>query len=89
MNYQKILNNGINSLKISNIINPELDSELLLSKVLNKKREKILTNLKKEINKKQLDKFNLYLSRRKKKEPIAYILGFKYFWKYKFFINPK
>ncbi len=89
MNYQKILNNGINSLKISNIINPELDSELLLSKALNKKREKILTNLKKEVNKKQLDKFNLYLSRRKKKEPIAYILGFKYFWKYKFFINPK
>ncbi len=87
MNYQKILNNGINSLKISNIINPELDSELLLSKALNKKKEKILTNLKKEINKKQLDKFNLYLSRRKKKEPIAYILGFKYFWKYKFFIN--
>ena len=87
MNYQKILNNGINSLKISNIINPELDSELLLSKALNKKREKILTNLKKEINKKQLDKFNLYLSRRKKKEPIAYILGFKYFWKYKFIIN--
>ena len=87
MNYQKILNNGINSLKISNIVNPELDSELLLSKALNKKREKILTNLKKEINKKQLDKFNLYLSRRKKKEPIAYILGFKYFWKYKFFIN--
>ena len=87
MNYQKILNNGINSLKISNIINPELDSELLLSKALNKKREKILINLKKEINKKQLDKFNLYLSRRKKKEPIAYILGFKYFWKYKFIIN--
>jgi len=87
MNYQKILNNGINFLKISNIINPELDSELLLSKALNKKREKILINLKKEINKKQLDKFNLYLSRRKKKEPIAYILGFKYFWKYKFFIN--
>ena len=87
MNYQKILNYGINSLKMSNIINPELDSELLLSKALNKKREKILTNLKKEVNKKQLDKFNLYLSRRKKKEPIAYILGFKYFWKYKFFIN--
>ena len=87
MNYQKILNNGINSLKISNIINPELDSELLLSKALNKKREKILTNLKKKINKKQVDKFNLYLSRRKKKEPIAYILGFKYFWKYKFIIN--
>ena len=72
MNYQKILNNGINSLKISNIVNPELDSELLLSKALNKKREEILTNLKKEINKKQVDKFNLYLSRKKKRTNCLY-----------------
>ncbi len=87
MNYQKILNEGINFLKTDNIVSPELDCELLLSKVLNKKREEILINLKNEVSKKQLDKFNFYLSRRKKKEPIAYILGFKYFWKYKFLVN--
>ena len=32
-------------------------------------------------------RFNNLLSRRKEKEPIAYILGYKYFWKYKFKIN--
>jgi len=87
MNYQKILNEGTKFLKTGNIARPELDCELLLSKVLNKKREEILINLKNEINKKQLDKFNFYLLRRKKKEPIAYIIGFKYFWKFKFLVN--
>tara|TARA_B100001250_G_scaffold395604_1_gene400697 strand:+ start:689 stop:1537 length:849 start_codon:yes stop_codon:yes gene_type:complete len=87
MNYQNTLNAGIQALKKNNIVNPNLDSELLLSKVLNKNREEILINLKNKINKQQLDEFNFYLSRRKKKEPIAYILGYKYFWKYKFLIN--
>tara|TARA_B100000686_G_scaffold281818_1_gene303829 strand:- start:97 stop:945 length:849 start_codon:yes stop_codon:yes gene_type:complete len=87
MNYQKLLNEGTNFLKTGNIVKPEFDCELLLSKALNKKREEILINLRNKINKKQLDKFNFYLSRRKKREPVAYILGFKYFWKFKFFIN--
>ena len=58
MNYQKILNEGVNFLKTSNISRPELDCELLLSKVLNKTREEILINLKNEVNKKQVNKFN-------------------------------
>ena len=87
MNYQKLLNQGTNFLKTGNIVKPEFDCELLLSRALNKKREEILINLRNKINKKQLDKFNFYLSRRKKREPVAYILGFKYFWKFKFFVN--
>ena len=39
------------------------------------------------LNIKQVKKFYYYLSKRKKNEPIAYILGYKYFWKYKFFVN--
>ena len=81
------MNQGTNFLKTGNIVKPEFDCELLLSRALNKKREEILINLRNKINKKQLDKFNFYLSRRKKREPVAYILGFKYFWKFKFFIN--
>ena len=81
------MNEGTNFLKTGNIVKPEFDCELLLSKALNKKREEILINLRNKINKKQLDKFNFYLSRRKKREPVAYILGFKYFWKFKFFVN--
>ena len=87
MNYQEILFEANKHLKISKIKNPKLDSELLLAKVLNKKREEILINLQDKLKKKQIDKFKHYLFRRKKKEPIAYILGFKYFWKYKFFVD--
>ena len=87
MNYQEILERGSRTLKTNKIKNPNLDSELILSKVLNKTREQILINFNDFINQKQLQKFNNYLSRRKKNEPMAYILGFKHFWKYKFLIN--
>ena len=34
-----------------------------------------------------IKKFNNYLLRRYQKEPMAYILGYKHFWKYKFLTN--
>jgi len=87
MKYQEILNKGIRILKASNIKSSSLDCELILSKVLNKKREEILINLNHKINKYQANEFNLYLKKRKNKNPISYILNYKYFWKYKFYIN--
>ena len=87
MNYIEILNNGKNFLKKNKIKNPILDSELLLSKVLNKSREEILLNSNHILKKQEINRFNSYLLRRKYNEPIAYILGFKYFWKYKFITN--
>ena len=87
MNCIEILNNGKNFLKKNKIKNPILDSELLLSKVLNKSREEILLNSNYILKKQEINKFNSYLIRRKYNEPIAYILGFKYFWKYKFITN--
>ena len=87
MNYQKILFEGVKSLKGKNIINPNLDAELILSKVLKINRSKILLNYENNLNIKQVKKFYYYLSKRKKNEPMAYILGYKHFWKYKFFVN--
>ena len=87
MNYQEILDKGTKNLKDINIKNPGLESELILSKTLNKSREEILLNIKNFLNKKQINKFNEYLNRRKTKEPIAYILGSKYFWKYRFLVD--
>ena len=87
MNYNEILNNGRNYLKKNRIKNPQLDSELLLSKVLNKRREDILINSKKILKKQDIRKFYDYLFRRKQNEPIAYIIGYKYFWKSKFITN--
>ena len=87
MNYIEILKKGENFLKKNNIKNPCLDSELILSKVVNKKREEILLNSDKRLENREILKFKNYLLRRKQKEPIAYILGYKHFWKYKFLIN--
>ena len=87
MKYQEILNQGSQILKANNIKSSNLDCELILSKVLNKTREEILINLSNKINKNQKNEFAFYLNKRRNKHPISYILGFKFFWKYKFYIN--
>ena len=58
----------------------------MLSKHL-KKREEILINLNQKIDDKDMLIFNNYLSRRSKKEPIAYIFKEKEFWSKKFYVN--
>ena len=50
-------------------------------------REKILTNLNENINFKNFKKYIKLLSRREKKEPTAYIIKKKEFWKNNFYIN--
>ena len=80
MNYLEVLNYGSKILKINNIKSYSLDSELILSKVLNLSREKLLINLENNLEEKYLRKFKKLLIRRKKNEPIAYILNKKEFW---------
>ena len=87
MNYNKILNKGENILKYSFVRNPKLDSEILLAKALKIRREDLLINLNKKLKNNQKKFFYNLINRRKKKEPIAYILGYKEFWKKKFYIN--
>ena len=87
MNYNQILKEGENFLKKSNIKSPNLDTELILSKIINKKREEILLNSKNKLKNTDLKKFKSYLLRRYHKEPMAYILGYKHFWKHKFLTN--
>ena len=58
MNYQKILNHGDNFLKINKIKSSKIDSELLLSKVLKKNREEILTSLNNKIDEKQINEYS-------------------------------
>tara|TARA_Y100000590_G_scaffold194517_1_gene221012 strand:+ start:9816 stop:10658 length:843 start_codon:yes stop_codon:yes gene_type:complete len=87
MNYNTIINEASNLLNTSNIKNPRLDTELLLSNSLNISRENLLLNLNKKIKPKQYIQFVKLLEKRKKRMPMAYIIGYKEFWKTKFFIN--
>ena len=87
MNYQELLVDASKQLKSYKFNSAKLDVELILSKTLGLSREKILLNLNEKINDKVLENFNYYLKLRKQNKPIAHILGFKDFWKYKFKVD--
>jgi len=87
MNYLQAIKFGSYKLKLNNIESHILDSELLLSFVLKSSREQILTKLNSNIEKKNFEEFKKILSRREKKEPIAYITNKKEFWKNNFYVN--
>ena len=83
----ELINFGSKLLREKKIPSYILDSELLLSKTLNKSREKILTNLHAIIDKKKINIFKKYLKRRAKNEPLPYILEEKEFWSKKFIVS--
>tara|TARA_B100001741_G_scaffold308460_1_gene304709 strand:+ start:91 stop:933 length:843 start_codon:yes stop_codon:yes gene_type:complete len=87
MNYQEILSKGSKILKVNNIKSFNLDSEILLSSIVGLKRERLLLNLEKEIDDNKKNFFFDLIERRKKSEPVAYILGYKEFWKQSFIVN--
>ncbi|MDA9927947.1 peptide chain release factor N(5)-glutamine methyltransferase [Candidatus Pelagibacter sp.] len=87
MNIENILNEGINILQKNKIANPQLDSEILLSNSIKRDKKHIILNPKEILNSKQLGKFKSLIERRKKGEPIAYLINKKEFWKDEFFIN--
>ena len=87
MKVLEAIKTGSKLLKEKNISTHILDSELLLSKSLNKSREELLINLDQNINKRDLANFNKHLIRRSNKEPIAYLIGEKEFWSKKFFVS--
>jgi len=87
MNCQEILNEGSKILKLNNIKSFNLDSEILLSSVLKLERSKLILNLNKNVKYKDKKNYFNLIERRKKNEPVAYITGYKEFWKDTFKVN--
>jgi|TARA_B110000211_G_C14029945_1_gene531625 release factor glutamine methyltransferase len=83
----ELINFGSRTLKKNNILTHVIDSELILSKVLGKSREHVLTSFDKDVTKKNIIKFNSILKQRLKNEPMAYILKEKEFWDKKFLVD--
>ena len=86
-----ILENKINYvskvLKSNNIISYQLDAELILSDIMGVTREFLITNNNLNISKNIINKYDLAIRRRIKKEPVAYIIGKKEFWSENFIVN--
>ena len=87
MNIENALNNAVKILKKSKIKNSILDSEILLSQAINRDRKYIFLNSKENLKQKYSKNFNNLIARRRKGEPIAYLINKKEFWKQSFYVD--
>ena len=87
MKYQEILNQGSKILKLNNIKSYALDSEILLSSTLKLDRPQLILSLNRIIKNKEKNFFFNLIKRRSRNEPIAYITGYKEFWKSEFKVD--
>lgn len=87
MSIKQALNLSAKKLNKAKIENPHLDAELLLSHILNKSREYLLTHNDQKINFWQKFKFDKFISKRCKGVPVAYLVGHKHFYGLDFIVN--
>ena len=80
MNISGLLNSGAKILKQNKIKTHQLDSELVLSNILNKQRENLIINSTQKVSETTVINFENLINRRAKREPLAYILRNKEFW---------
>ena len=85
MKTSEVINIGSRILKNRNIISHKIDAEIILSHVLKTSREKLLIN-EQAISYTDLKRFRKIISRRLKKEPIAYIFNKKEFRSKDFYV---
>ena len=81
------LRDGYKILKNNSISSYKIDSEILMAQTLEISREELILNLEKKVNLKDKEKYLNFINRRKKNEPIAYIISNKSFWRDKFLID--
>ena len=84
MNILNAINYANQQLKKKGIKTYHLDSQILMSEAIKKKKENILLNLDEEIKTKDYNRFIDLINQRLNMKPIAYLVGNKSFWKYDF-----
>ena len=87
MNIKNILNSGQNILQQNKISNAQLDAEILLSCSIKKDKKHVILNPNQILRTDQINKFKNLIERRKKGEPIAYLIEKKEFWRNEFYVN--
>ena len=82
------LKNAAKSLKDAGIASARLDAELILANTLRKNRTYLHAHLDEEIDPRRVDIANARLDLRLDRVPMAYILGYKEFYRRKFTVSP-
>lgn len=86
---RSVLKEAIDTLSSNHIEQPRLDAELLLAHVLELRKEDLIIRPDQELTDSQEEKFQQLVERRRRKEPLAYIIGCREFWSLEFKVNPK
>lgn len=76
------------ALKVAGIDTSSLDASVLLANILNISRSSLIARGTEILKEEDMDKFHLFLDRRKKGECTAYITGNKEFFSLNFTVNP-
>ena len=87
MNINSAIIRGAKILEDSFIINPFLDSEILMAKAIGKDRKFILLNSNIHLKNKDLIFFENLIKKRSVGNPIAYLTGKKFFWNSEFTVS--
>ena len=87
MNINSAISHGSKILKNKSISSSQLDSEILMSKAINKDRKYILLNPNNILNKNELKIFLNLIEQRSMGKPISYLTNKKFFWNSEFFIS--
>ncbi len=87
MNLEKTVKQASQILKNYNICSHELDAQIILSDIMGIKKEFLITNNEINISEKVIEKYDIAIKRRIKREPVAYITGKKEFWSKNFTVN--
>ena len=83
-----VIQEAIETLQARGIEQARLEAELLMAHVLDTRREHVIVRRNHEVTNPQLAQFHQLVERRCRKEPLAYIVGYREFWSRKFRVNP-
>ena len=87
MNIYSAIIKGTKILNDNLILSSHLDAELLMAQAIKKDRKYILLNSNKELRPKALNTFKNLIKKRSFREPIAYLMNKKFFWKFEFYVT--
>jgi len=87
MNINSAIIQGAKVLKDKLIKNPLLDSEILMTKAIQKDRKYIILNSKKILNAEDLNYFQKLIKKRSVGKPIAHLTNKKFFWNSEFIVS--
>ena len=87
MNINSAIIQGAKVLKERFINNPYLDSEILMTNVIQKDKKYILLNSKRDLSRDDLNTFQKLIIKRSFGKPIAYLINKKFFWESEFTVS--